>query len=361
MKPLLAQLVQGRTLSRGQATEAFELIMSGQSTPAQTGALLALVAQRGPTVDELVGAATVMRAHATPVEVPAGLTVIDTCGTGGDHAGTFNISTAAALVAAAAARPHNIAVAKHGNRAVTSSSGSSQVLEALGVKLQVSSATLTRCLDEAGICFCFAPAHHPAMKHAAPVRADLGFRTIFNLVGPLTNPAKATRQVVGVFAPDLVDLVAEALLALDAEHALVVHGTLPDRRHAAPRDIGEGAGRIDELSTCGNNKVAEVRRGRIKTYEFDPATLGLPFSHPSALVVESVEQSAAVIRGVFAGEKGPARDIVCLNAAAALLVAGVAKDWNEGLAHATAAINAGSAQRTLETLVELTTADGGGG
>ncbi len=354
MKSLLAQLVAGHTLTPSQATEAFEAIMTGQATPAQTAALLAMIQVRGPTVDEIVGAATVMRQKVTPVIVPEGYTAIDTCGTGGDHSGTFNISTAAALVTAAAGRHHGLVVAKHGNRAVTSHSGSSQVLEQLGVKLTVSGETLTRCLAEAGICFCFAPAHHPAMKHAAPVRQELGFRTIFNLVGPLTNPAGARRQVVGVFAEDLVDLIAQVLTQLDVDHALVVHGTLPDRRQGPPRDPGVGVGRLDELSTCGPSHVAEVRGSVVRRFTIDPATYGLPYSHPSALAADGPEASATMIRHVLAGEHSPARDIVLLNAAAALWIGGVAKNLNDGLAHATAAINSGAAQRAMDTLVALT-------
>lgn len=357
MKPLLAQLVAGHELTVAQATDAFEAIMSGQASPAQTAALLAMIQMRGPTVDELVGAATVMRQKVTRVVVPEGFTAIDTCGTGGDHSGTFNISTAAALVAAAAGRHHGLCVAKHGNRAVTSNSGSSQVLETLGVKLIVSGETLTRCLAEAGICFCFAPAHHPAMKYAAPVRQDLGFRTLFNLVGPLTNPAGARRQIIGVFAEDLVDLIAEVLLRLEVEHALVVHGTLPDRRKGPPRDTGDGHGRLDELSTCGSNHVAEVRGPVVRRYQIDPASYGLPYSHPSALEADSPDASARIIRSVLEGESGPARDIVALNAAAALWIGGVAKNLNEALAFATAAITSGAAQTTLDTLVELTQAD----
>ncbi|MEM6749895.1 MAG: anthranilate phosphoribosyltransferase, partial [Planctomycetota bacterium] len=241
MKDLLAQLVAGDPLGADQAMLAFSAIMSGDAEPAQTGALLALIQSRGPALDEIVGAARVMRAKSTKVAVPDGLTAVDTCGTGGDHAGTFNISTAAALVAAGAGRARGVCVAKHGNRAVTSKSGSSQVLETLGVKLMVKPEALPKCLSEAGLCFCFAPAHHPAMKHAAPVRAALGFRTIFNIVGPLTNPAGASRQVVGVFDPKLAGTVAEALMALGAERAMVVCGTIPDAD-------GKHTDAIDELS-----------------------------------------------------------------------------------------------------------------
>ena len=353
MKELLQQLVDGQPLSLQQATEAFEWIMTGQATPTQTGALLALIETRGATVDELTGAARVMRAKAAKVEPPAGVTVIDTCGTGGDGAGTFNISTAAAVVAAAAGRPKGVVVAKHGNRSVTSKSGSSQVLEALGVTLRVSPDTLTRCMDKAGIGFCFAPAHHPAMKHAAPVRAELGFHTLFNLVGPLTNPAGATRQVLGVYDESLTDTLAEVLRRLGSARAMVVCGLMPT-------DAGGHVAGLDELSTAGPSKVTELigdaTGGRLQTRRLDPASLDLPFSHPSSLTVDGPEASARRIRGVLAGEPGPARDIVALNAAAALVVAGVAEDLAEGLAQAFEAIDAGHAARALDTLVAVTRA-----
>ncbi|MEX0654955.1 MAG: anthranilate phosphoribosyltransferase [Phycisphaeraceae bacterium] len=350
MKHLLAQLVAGNPLTPDQAVEAFELIMTGQSTPAQTGALLAMIEQRGATVDELAGAATVMRQKVRCVDVPAGLRVIDTCGTGGDHAGTFNISTAAALVAAGAGLPHGVAVAKHGNRSVTSNSGSSQVLEALGVKLQVTPDTLGRCLEEAGLCFCFAPAHHPAMKHAAPIRAELGFRTMFNVLGPLTNPAGATRQLIGVFTTDMTKPIAAVLQRLGAEHAMVVHGQIPD-------DDGQHVDGLDELSTCGPSQISEVRDGKVKTYEIDPDDLGLSYSHPKALKADSPDASAALIRKLLAGEPGPPRDIVILNAAAALVVADLAADLAEGLEQAVESIDTGAAKQALDHLVEITTAD----
>lgn len=348
MKELLAQLSVDRPLSTEQAIEAFGCIMSGESTPAQTGALLAMIQLRGPTIDEIVGAATVMRSQASTVRVPDGITVIDTCGTGGDHAKTFNISTASALVAAAAARPHGIAVAKHGNRSVTSKSGSSQVLEALGVKLSVDSSTLTRCLDEVGLCFCFAPAHHPAMKYAAPVRSDLGFRTIFNILGPMTNPAGARRQLIGVFSPDLTELLATVLSRLGCDHAMVVHGTFLERF---------GGGAIDELSTCGLSNVSYVHNENVHSEIFDPIALNLPYANPNSLRVDSVQASADVIRSILAGEQGPARDIVTLNSAAALVVAGLANDLVTGLQLASDAIDCNAAKNLLKRLVQVTQTD----
>lgn len=346
MKQILFQLVQGQSLSTEQTIDAFEQIMTGQATPAQIAALLALMQQRGPTVEEITGAATVMRDKAVKVNVPAGLTVIDTCGTGGDHAETFNISTAAAIIAAAVGRSRSVAVAKHGNRSVTSKSGSSTVLETLGVKLTVSGETLTRCLGEAGICFCFAPAHHPAMKYAAPVRQELGFRTMFNILGPLTNPAQARRQVMGVFDAKLTEPIANVLLRLGAEHAMVVHG-----------EFQPGSSGLDELTTTGISQLSEVRNGKVQTRHFSAASLGLPRAEPISLRAESPQQSAAVLKQLFAGEQGAPRDIVCLNAAAALVVADLAADLTQGIALAQQAIDSGEASRVLEKLITLTQAD----
>ncbi len=350
MKSILAQLVTGQTLTVEQAYRAFDLIMTGQSTPAQTASLLSLIQQRGAVVDEIVGAAQVMREKATKVTVPDGLTAIDLVGTGGDHAQTFNISTAASLVAAAIVRKHGVVVAKHGNKAVTSNCGSSQVLQTLGVKLRVKPDTLTRCMDEAGICFCFAPAHHPAMKHAAPIRADLGFRTIFNILGPLTNPAGATRQVIGVFKAGLTVTLSNVLMKLGCEHAMVVHGQFPS-------PTGQAHGVLDELSTCGPSQISHVKGDQIKTYEVDPTTLGLPLSHPKGLHADGPDQSAKIIRDLLGGAHGPARDIVCLNAAAALVVADIVEDLIDGIELASDAIDAGGAQAALNKLVEITQAD----
>ena len=351
MKELLAQLLDGQTLTVEQATDAFEEIMTGRATPVQTGALLSLIQTRGATVEELTGAAAVMRQKAAKVLPPQGVTVVDTCGTGGDGAGTFNISTAAALVTAAAGRDRGVVVAKHGNRSVTSRSGSSQVLETLGVTLAAPPQTLTQCMAEAGIAFCFAPAHHPAMKHAAPVRAELGFRTLFNLVGPLTNPAGATRQVLGVFHENLTNTLAEVLQALGSERAMVVCGQIP-----ADKD-----GRVvtlDELSTAGSSKITHLRTdpagAKLESQRLDPADLDLPFSHPSSMRVDSPEASADMIRSVLAGEHGPARDIVLLNTAAALVVTALASDLHEGLHLAAEAIDTGAAQQALDTLVRIT-------
>lgn len=344
MKSLLAQLVEGEPLSVEQAVHGFTQIMSGEAEPTQTAALLACIAMRGPTVDELVGAATVMREMAVPVSVPEGLTTIDTCGAGGTGSTFFNISTAAALVAAGAGRPLGVAVAKHGNRSVTSRSGSSNVLEQLGVNLQSTPQVLTQCLDEAGMCFCFAPAHHPAMKYAGPVRASLGFRTIFNLVGPLTNPAGARRQLIGVPSQQVCELIAEALARLDAERCLLVNSVLPDGRS------------LGELTTFGPAQASELNQGKIRSYAIDPAALGLALSTPESVTIESPADSAKIVMGVLNNEAGPARDIVVLNAAAALLVADAADSLEHGLELATAAVADGSAKRVLDQLISLTNA-----
>lgn len=352
MKEYLAQLVTGQQLTAEQATGAFQAIMSGESTPAQTAAMLAMIQQRGPSIDEIVGAATVMREKVVRVAVPPGLSVIDTCGTGGDHAGTFNISTAAALVAAGAARPHGVAVAKHGNRPVTSSSGSSSVLESLGVKLNVASETLTRCLEHAGLCFCFAPNHHPAMKYAVGPRQELGFRTMFNLLGPLTNPAGAERQVIGVYEDRLTQTLANVLRRLGAVHAMVVHG----KTYAAP-DVTQGGFGLDEITTTGPTCMTVLKDGQIETTELHPADLGLQSASVGELRCAGPESSADIVRRILRGESGPTRDIVRLNAAAALVVADVAPDLTAGLDMAAEAIDNGSAQKALERLVEITAED----
>ena len=349
MKDLLARLVKGHPLDVDQATHGFNLVMSGQADPAQTGAMLALIAQRGPTVDELVGAATVMRDKAVPVDVPQGLTVVDTCGAGGTGSSFFNISTTAALVTAAAGRPHGLAVAKHGNRAVTSKSGSSNVLEQLGVNLEASPKVQTQCLDQVGMCFCFAPAHHPAMKHAGPVRAALGFSTLFNLIGPLTNPAGARHQLIGVPSVDAANLLAQALVRLDAQRVILVHSLLPATADRPAQPLGE-------LTTFAPAQAVEVHQGQITTYPIDPQALGLPQAQPDSVTVTDPADSARVVRTVLDNQPGPARDIVVLNAAAALLAGGAAPSLDQGVAMASDAIDRGDARGVLDQLVQLTCA-----
>jgi anthranilate phosphoribosyltransferase len=341
------KIAGGQSLSEDEAYEAFQLIMTGKASDAQIGALLTGIAVRpgGFTVDEIVGAARVMREHAAKVQVPQGVEVIDTCGTGGDHSGTFNISTTAALIAAGA----GAYVAKHGNRSVTSRSGSSQVLEALGVRLDVDGDRLQRCLAEAKLCFCFAPAHHPAMKFAIGPRKELGFRTIFNVLGPLTNPAQARRQVIGVYHDNLTEPIAQALRRLGAQHAMVVHG----KTYAAP-DVTEGGGGLDEITTTGPTRMTVLKDGSVETTELHPADLGLKAASVGELRIDSIEGSADIVQRVLDGDQGPARDIAALNAAAALVVADRADDLRAGLSGAYQAIDNGEARRTLEKLVEIT-------
>lgn len=345
MKHILSHLVEHGPLTRDLAVEAFDLLMSGQATPAQIGAMLAMISARGPAVDEIVGAATVMRQKLTPVRVPDGLRVVDTCGVGGTASTFFNISTTAAFVTAAVGRPRGVVVAKHGNRSITSACGSADVMEALGVKVRVAGETLTRCLDEAGFCFCFAQAHHPAMKHAAPIRAELGVRTIFNLLGPLTNPAGAQRQLIGVPTKELTQLFANVLNELGAAHAMIVHSTLPDGRP------------LGEITTFAPTMAHELHHGMIKSMVIDPAELGFAPGVLDGMVVKTAQDSARIMRAVLGGERGPARDVVLLNAAAALVVGDVAKDLPEGLALATEAIDSGAARQSLDKLVAVTQAD----
>ena len=338
MSPLretLLKLCRREDLTRAEARAAFNHIMSGEASDAQIGGLLVGLAAKGTTVEELVGAATVMREKSVPVGCDADCVVLDTCGTGGDVRGTFNISTAAALVVAAA----GVKVVKHGNRSASSKSGSADVLERLGVKLELTPHQLKGCLDRANICFAFARSHHPAMKFVAPARTSLGIATVFNLLGPLTNPARARHQLLGVFAPELTDRLATVLRELGSERAWVVHA-----------DDG-----LDELSTLGPTRVSELKDGEVRTWSLDPKTLGLPYARLSDLQVEDVEASADVISRVLIGELGPARDITVLNAGAALVVAGAASDLREGLQRAEDAIDRGEANRTLEKLVRCST------
>jgi anthranilate phosphoribosyltransferase len=338
MKDQLAKLLQGHTLSRAQTQSAFAQIMDGKGDPAQVGALLALLAAREPTVEELIGVAQVMREKVLPIPAPPD--VIDTCGTGGIGSRVFNVSTAAGIVAAACGVP----VAKHGNRSVTSRSGSSDVLTLLGVNIQADAACQARCLAEAGICFAFAPRHHPAMKHVAAVRQALGFATIFNLVGPLTNPAGARRQLVGVKSPGLADRVLAVLVDLGAQRAMVVHGF-----DAATPD-GPG---LCELSTVGPTYVVSFDGLQAQKYELEPESLGLKRSRIAEIEVADSAASAAVIRGVLAGQPGPARNMVLLNSAAALWVGGKVDTVADGLTRAAEALDSGRAAGTLDTLVRI--------
>jgi anthranilate phosphoribosyltransferase len=330
MQSAIGQLLDGHDLTRDEARAAMDTIMSGEATPAQIGGFLVALRLKGETADEIAGCAEAMRAHVLPVR-PQRDDLVDTAGTGGDGGRTFNISTAAALVAAAA----GAGVAKHGNRAVSSASGSADVLEALGFSLELPPERIAQSIDELGFGFLFAPTHHPAMKHAAPVRKELAARTVFNVLGPLTNPAGARAQVVGVYSPDLVRTLAEVLAALGARHAFVVHG----------------AGGIDELSPAGPNLVCEVVDGGVREREIDPLELGVPRCAPEELRGGSPDENAQAIRDVFAGADGGRRDAILLNAAGAIAAGGHADDLREGLELARRAVESGAAGERLEALI----------
>jgi len=326
----LAELMDGRDLSQEDAREVMNSIMAGEATPAQIGAFLVALRIKGETADEIAGCAEAMREHVLVVR-PARTDLVDTAGTGGDGARTFNISTAAALVAAAA----GAGVAKHGNRAVSSSSGSADVLEALGFNLELPPETIARSIDELGFGFLFAPTHHPAMRHAAPVRRDLATRTVFNVLGPLTNPAGARAQVVGVYAPELVPTIADVLARLGAERAFVVHG----------------AAGVDELSPAGPNLVCEVANGQVRRREIDPLDLGIDRCAPEELGGGDPDDNAETIRRIFSGAEGGKRDAVLLNAAGAIAAGGLARDLGEGVGLAREAIDSGAAGERLEALI----------
>jgi anthranilate phosphoribosyltransferase len=321
----------GETLTAAEAAEAFELIMSGAATEAQIGALLMGMRARGETVEEIAGAARAMRARAVPVRAPDG--AIDTCGTGGDAKGTHNISTCAAFVVAGAGVP----VAKHGNRSVSSRSGSADVLAALGVNIECGPEAIARCIEGCGLGFMFALTHHAAMRHVAKVRAELGTRTIFNLLGPLANPADTKYQVVGVFAEQWVEPIAHVLGLLGVKRAWVVYG----------------ADGLDELTTTGISHVAVLDEGKVSTFKISPKNAGLPEAKPDDLTGGDAAENAAHIRAVLGGQEGAFRNIVLLNAAAALLVAGKAKTLREGVALAAESIDSGKARGVLEALVKL--------
>ena len=329
----LAELLEGRQLSREQAREVMDEIMRGEATQAQIGGFLVALRLKGETADEIAGCAEAMRDHVLPVR-PRRDDLVDTAGTGGDGASTINISTAAAIVAAAA----GAGVAKHGNRAVSSASGSADVLEALGFQLEQPPERIAQSIDELGFGFMFAPAHHPAMRHAAPVRRELAARTVFNVLGPLTNPAGARAQVIGVYSPSLVRTLAEVLAQLGARRAFVVHG----------------AHGIDELSPSGPNDVCEVVDGELRERVIDPIDLGIQRCDPAELRGGSPAENAAAIREVFAGADGGRRDAILLNAAGAIAASGHAEDLREGLELARLAIDSGAAAERLDELARFT-------
>lgn len=328
-KTLVAKAASGSPLSRGEAAEAFDLIMESAASEVQVAAFLTALHMRGETVDEIAAAASSLRARALTVDAPAD--AIDTCGTGGDGLGTLNISTAAALVTAAC----GVKIAKHGNRAQSSKSGSADVLAALGVKIDLTPRQVSRCIDEAGLGFLFAPAHHSAMKHVGPVRQQLGFRTVFNLLGPLCNPARVKRQLVGVFADKWIEPLARVLQTLGTERAWVVHGS-------------DG---LDELTVTGPSRVAELSHGEVKVFTVTPGDAGLATHKLDALFGGDAATNAAAIERLLNGEAGAYRDIVCLNAAGSLIVAGKVSSLREGVQMAQNAIDEGRARATLAKLV----------
>ena len=329
----LRQIVEERaTLSREQAAALMQRILDGESTDVELAALLGAMAGRGETAAEIAGFAQTLRAAATalPLTEAERADIVDTCGTGGDGSGTFNISTAAALVAAAAGAK----VAKHGNRAITSRCGSADVLEALGIPTQLTPAAAAEALRRHGFCFLLAPSHHPALKAVMPVRRALGVRTVLHVLGPLLNPAGARRQVMGVYAARLVPLVAEAMTMLGTTHALVVHG------HQG----------LDELALSGPSEIAIVRHATVSPDLIAPEDLGLQRAPVTALLGGDAAQNAAILHSIFQGESGPRRDIVLLNAAAVLIVAGIAPDLRQGAALAARAIDSGAVTRLLDEL-----------
>lgn len=333
-KKIIAKVADGICLSRDETKDAFDTMMSGDATPAQIGGFLMALRVRGETVDEITGAAEIMRAKALPIDTPDG--AIDTCGTGGDAKGTYNISTAAAFVVAGAGVP----VAKHGNKSISSKSGSADVLASLGVNLDVSPEKVADCIRQTNIGFMFAPAHHSAMKHVGPSRAELGTRTIFNLLGPLANPAKAKAQVIGVFSDQWVVPLAEVLKNLGSKHVWVVHGS-------------DG---LDELTTTGPSTVAELKDGKISTFQVNPEEVGIPIASEEDLKGGNADENAEAIRQLLGGAEGPFRDIVKLNAGAALIVAGKSGSLEEGISLAADSIDSSKAKSCLDQLVALTNA-----
>ncbi|HEX4571556.1 MAG TPA: anthranilate phosphoribosyltransferase [Dongiaceae bacterium] len=332
LKPLIAAVAGGRSLDENDAAQAFDILMSGDATPAQIGGFLMALRVRGETVAELTGAVRTMRAKMLKIEAPAG--AVDTCGTGGDNSGTLNISTGAAIVTAACGVP----VAKHGNRAASSRTGTADALSALGVNIEADMTLVKEALWRANICFMLAPRHHSAMRHVGPSRVELGTRTIFNLMGPLSNPAGTRLQLLGVFAKDWIEPMALVLGALGTERAWVVHGS-------------DG---LDEITTTGPTHVADLREGKVRLFEVTPEMAGLPRATPAELKGADAATNAAAITELLAGRPGPYRDIVLLNSAAALLVAGKAADLKAGVALATAAVDSGKAKATLAQLIAIT-------
>ncbi|NBN64112.1 anthranilate phosphoribosyltransferase [Pannonibacter tanglangensis] len=330
-KAFIARIAEGDALSRDEARAAFDIILSGEATPSQLGGFLMGLRLRGETVDEVTGAVASMRARMLPVAAPAD--AIDIVGTGGDATGSYNISTCAALVVAGC----GVKVAKHGNRSLSSKSGSSEALAQLGVNIDIGPERISACVAEAGIGFMFAPLHHAAMKHVGPTRIELGTRTIFNLLGPLSNPAGVKRQMTGVFDGRWVEPIAHVLKNLGSEHVWIVHGS-------------DG---MDEITTTGPTEVAELKDGVVRTFTITPADAGLPTARFEDLKGGTPEENAAALRAVLAGAKNPYRDVVLINAAASLIVAGKVATLPEGVALAARSLDSGDALDRLERLVAV--------
>jgi anthranilate phosphoribosyltransferase len=333
-KALIAKVATGATLTREEAAGAFDRMMSGEATPSQMGGLLMALRVRGETVDEITGAVTTMRVKMLGVKAPPD--AVDVVGTGGDASGSFNISTCAAFIVAGAGVP----VAKHGNRALSSKSGAADVLQALGVRIELDAAQVGNCIRDAGIGFMFAPAHHPAMKNVGPTRVELGTRTIFNLLGPLSNPASVKRQMIGTFSKHWVEPMAQVLKNLGSESIWVVHGS-------------DG---LDEITTAGPTSVAALENGKIRTFEVTPEDAGLSRSKPEALRGGDAEENAKALLDVLKGKPGSFRDVSIINAAAALIVAGKAKDLKQGAAVAAKSIETGEAEGRLDRLIAVSNA-----
>ena len=335
IREAIAHITRRHALTEEEAFVVMNQIMAGEATPAQIGGYLIALSMKGETIEEIAGSARAMREHAVAVQHHGDGQLVDTCGTGGDHSGTFNVSTTVAFVVAGA----GASVAKHGNRSITSKSGSADVLMALGVNLDLTPEQVGRCIDEVGIGFLYAIHHHPAMKHAIGPRRELGVRTIFNILGPLTNPASASHQVMGVFAPELTEPIAHVLGRLGVCAAYVVHG----------------ADGLDELSITGVNRVSHLRLGNVTSFEFDPLEIGLSRAHLRDLMGGAPAENAAMLRAILAGEdRGPRRDIVLLNAAAALCTED--GDWRAGLARAQESIDSGAALAKLDGLIAFSRA-----
>jgi len=333
-KALIAKVATGATLTREEAAGAFDRMMSGEATPSQMGGLLMALRVRGETVDEITGAVTTMRAKMLGVKAPAD--AVDVVGTGGDASGSFNISTCAAFIVAGAGVP----VAKHGNRALSSKSGAADVLQALGVKIELDADRVGTCIRTAGIGFMFAPAHHPAMKNVGPTRVELGTRTIFNLLGPLSNPAGVRRQMIGTFSKHWVEPMAQVLKNLGSESIWVVHGS-------------DG---LDEITTAGPTSVAALQNGVIRTFDITPEDAGLKRSKPDDLRGGDAEHNAKALLDVLKTKQMPFRDVSVINAAAALIVAGKAKDLKQGATLATKSIDSGEAEGRLDRLIAVSNA-----